>query len=134
MRKKHRIILILVVGVLVGGLMIAVALPGREENPYSISAWDKASWAFDDLMVKLGLSRPRCGSKYACIANLKQIDGAKATWALENKKTKSDIPTTNDLYGATAYIRDEPTCPQGGKYVIGSVQQKVRCSIPGHTP
>jgi len=30
--------------------------------------------------------------KNACIANLKQIDGAKATWALEQKKNNSDHP------------------------------------------
>lgn len=71
--------------------------------------------------------------KHVCIANIKMIDGATATWAQENKKAKSDIPTATDLYGATAYIRDEPLCPEGGKYVIGSVRQKPRCSIPGHT-
>src|SRR5258706_13179453 len=52
--------------------------------------------------------------KSACIANLKQIDGAKATWALENRKTTTDTPTTTDLYGTTKYIRDEPTCPGAG--------------------
>lgn len=112
--------------------MIAVSLPDRDENPYSMSAWDKANWAFHDLMVNLGLRRPHC-SMNSCIANLKQIDGAKATWALENKKTNTDIPAATDLYGAAAYIRDAPTCPRGGKYVIGSVEQKTSCTIPGHT-
>ena len=83
-------------------------------------------------MVKLGLCRPRA-SRNACIANLKQIDGAKATWALENHKTSRDVPAATDLYGAAAYIRDEPTCPRGGKYVIGSVWQKPTCSFASHT-
>src|SRR5947208_8359584 len=56
--------------------------------------------------------------KSACIANLKQIDGAKATWALENKKNSADTPTTGDLYGPTKYIRDEPGCPASGVYAI----------------
>jgi len=30
--------------------------------------------------------------KNACIANMKQMDGAKATWALEQKKTSTDTP------------------------------------------
>ena len=30
--------------------------------------------------------------KNACIANMKQIEGAKATWALENKKTGAAAP------------------------------------------
>src|SRR5881409_868085 len=62
--------------------------------------------------------------KNACIANLKQIDGAKATWALEQKKTNTDSPGTTDLYGSSNYIRDEPTCPGGGSYTLGNVQTK----------
>ena len=69
----------------------------------------------------------------ACIANLKQIEGAKATWAIENKKNNSDTPTTGDLYGASKYIRDEPGCPGGGVYVIGQVDTKPTCNISGHT-
>src|SRR6478752_2746909 len=48
--------------------------------------------------------------KNACIANLKQIDGAKATWALEQKKVTTDTPADSDLFGATQYIRDKPSC------------------------
>ena len=64
----------------------------------------------------------------ACIANMKQIDGVKATWGLENKKATSDTPAAADLYGATLYIRDEPKCPAGGTYTIGSLGTKVTCS------
>ena len=73
--------------------------------------------------------------KSACIANLKQIDGAKATWALENKKTAANTPTTGDLYGTTAYIRDEPSCPGGGTYAINAVDSKPTCTLfgSGHT-
>jgi prepilin-type N-terminal cleavage/methylation domain-containing protein len=71
--------------------------------------------------------------KNACIANLKQIDGAKNTWALENKKVSSETPNTGDLYGSTLYIRDEPGCPAAGTYVIGSVSAKPTCSVAGHT-
>ena len=69
----------------------------------------------------------------ACISNLKQIDGAKATWALENKKTSVDMPTTGDLYGAAKYIRDEPSCPGGGSYSINSVDLRPTCTIADHT-
>src|SRR6266498_4078266 len=50
----------------------------------------------------------------ACIANLKQIEGAKATWAMELKKALSSTPVPTDLYGATLYIREAPGCPGGG--------------------
>ncbi|HYV36698.1 MAG TPA: prepilin-type N-terminal cleavage/methylation domain-containing protein [Gemmataceae bacterium] len=69
----------------------------------------------------------------ACIANLKQIEGAKATWALENKKTGTDTPTTADLYGPTKYIRDEPSCPAGGTYSINAVDARPTCNVPDHT-
>ncbi len=73
--------------------------------------------------------------KNSCISNMKQIEGAKHTWAIENKKASSDTPTTSDLYGAAAYIRDEPTCPGGGTYTIGQVSSKISCSLAaaGHT-
>ena len=71
--------------------------------------------------------------KNACIANLKQIDGAKNTWALENRKVSTDTPLTTDLYGATLYIRDQPTCPANGVYTLGTVATKPSCNIGGHT-
>ena len=71
--------------------------------------------------------------KNACIANLKQIEGAKATWAMENKKVSTDTPATTDLYGATAYIRDEPQCPANGTYTIAAVSTKANCTVAGHT-
>ncbi len=72
----------------------------------------------------------------ACIANLKQIEGAKATWALENKKVNADQAVTTDLYGSDKYIRDEPTCPASFLYTIGVVSTKASCGAPaasGHT-
>src|SRR3954465_10565309 len=67
--------------------------------------------------------------KNACIANLKQIDGAKNTWALEQKKVNTDVPTTTDLYGSALYIRDEPKCPAGGAYALGVVSAEALCSL-----
>src|SRR5438552_1650687 len=63
----------------------------------------------------------------ACMANLKQMDGAKASWALEQKKNNTDVPVDSDLFGSTAYIRDKPACPGGGNYTIGRVDVKVFC-------
>jgi prepilin-type N-terminal cleavage/methylation domain-containing protein len=73
--------------------------------------------------------------KNACIANLKQMDGAKATWALEQKKTSSDTPGDTDLFGPTVYIKDKPECPGGGTYTLGDVQTKTACSLvaAGHS-
>jgi prepilin-type N-terminal cleavage/methylation domain-containing protein len=73
--------------------------------------------------------------KNACIANLKQMDGAKATWALEQKKTSTDTPVDTDLFGSTQYIRDKPACPGGGTYALNDVQSKPTCTqtAAGHS-
>jgi prepilin-type N-terminal cleavage/methylation domain-containing protein len=69
----------------------------------------------------------------ACVANLRTIDGAKATWALEQKKTGTDVPTETDLYGPTLYVKERPTCPAGGSYSINAVDMKPACSVADHT-
>ena len=71
----------------------------------------------------------------ACIANLKQINGATATWAMELKHNNSETPVASDLFGASAFIRDEPACPGGGTYTLTQVDTKPTCSLStlGHT-
>ena len=71
--------------------------------------------------------------KNACIANLKQIDGAKNTWALETKQVSSAVPTDTDLFGTTLYIREKPGCPAAGTYSLLAVSSKPTCTITGHT-
>ena len=73
--------------------------------------------------------------KNACIANLRQIDGAKNTWALEQKKVNTDTPGDADLFGATLYIREKPACPANGTYTLGAVSDRPSCSLSasGHT-
>jgi prepilin-type N-terminal cleavage/methylation domain-containing protein len=73
----------------------------------------------------------------ACIANMKQIEGAKATWALEAKKNNGDTPLVTDLFGATQYIRAAPVCPSGiAAYAMSSVATPQVCpnvaANPGH--
>jgi prepilin-type N-terminal cleavage/methylation domain-containing protein len=71
--------------------------------------------------------------KSACVANLKQIEGAKATWALENKKIGSDTAADSDLFGTTLYIRVKPACPANGTYAINNVDTKASCTVTDHT-
>src|SRR5213078_695831 len=73
--------------------------------------------------------------KNACIANLKQLDGAKNTWALEQKKVNTDVPVDTDLFGSALYIRDKPACPAGGTYALLAVSSKPTCSLSanGHS-
>lgn len=65
----------------------------------------------------------------ACIANLKQIETAKATWCMEQKKSLTDTPTPTDLYGNDKYIRVGPECPGGGTYGINQVDTTPTCTL-----
>jgi prepilin-type N-terminal cleavage/methylation domain-containing protein len=73
--------------------------------------------------------------KNACINNLRQIDGAKAQWALENKKTDGDTATSGDI---SPYLKGGimPTCTASGTYTIGDNATPPSCSLGatyGHT-
>jgi prepilin-type N-terminal cleavage/methylation domain-containing protein len=76
--------------------------------------------------------------KNACINNLRQIDGAKEQWALENKKTQTDTPTMDSntdtgLIGTDKYIKVTPMCPANGTYTVGDMATKPKCSNTDHT-
>ncbi len=47
--------------------------------------------------------------KNACIANLKQIDGAITLWALDEGKGSADVVAMTDL--VSDYIKATPYCP-----------------------
>ena len=68
----------------------------------------------------------------ACINNLRQIDAAKNQWALEKRKTITDVPNEDDIKPYLAHNR-LPTCPAGGTYTLGAVGETPKCSISGHT-
>jgi type IV pilus assembly protein PilA len=71
--------------------------------------------------------------KQACISNMKTIEGAKAAWALEAKKSDADVPTDADLFGPDKNIRDKPSCPSGGTYDLKAVSERPTCTVPEHT-
>src|SRR6185369_5057959 len=68
-----------------------------------------------------------------CCNHLKGIDSAKAFWAMDQRRTTDDIPTDSDLFGHGRPLAEKPVCPQGGKYIIGKVGEKPRCTFPGHS-
>jgi len=66
----------------------------------------------------------------ACINNLREIDGAKELWALENHKEDSAESIVSEV---DRYIKGgHPKCPSGGKYKYGKVSDSPRCSVQGH--
>jgi hypothetical protein len=76
---------------------------------------------------------PVLDATQACRQTLNRIYGAKAEWALENRKTENEIPTDADLFGPGRYMPEKPKCPSGGRYTLGAGWENPRCSISGHT-
>jgi prepilin-type N-terminal cleavage/methylation domain-containing protein len=66
----------------------------------------------------------------ACIANLKQLEGAKEQWAMDTKAAPGATPTTTALYGNTLYVKVEPLCPSNGAYTLGSMGTRPTCNRP----
>ena len=64
----------------------------------------------------------------ACIANLKQIEGAKTLYALDGGTT--DPPTMGNL--VPTYIKTTPSCPAGGTYTIGVQTARPTCNQTNH--
>jgi hypothetical protein len=67
----------------------------------------------------------------ACINNLRQIDGAKLQWAVDHRRPEDAVPGLGDLEPFLASER-VLRCPAGGNYVLGAVNERPTCSVPGH--
>lgn len=88
-----------------------------------VSAFLAAQWIMSERQKSV---------KIKCIDRLHSIEGAKATWAVENNVRSDDAPSWQDLVGNDRYLPTQPVCPQGGTYTIGSLNERARCSYPGH--
>jgi hypothetical protein len=71
-----------------------------------------------------------CHGANPCIANMKQIDGAISTWALEQRVPDGTAVDTSEIFGHDKYIRVEPECPTGGKYIYSRVGDPVPVKCP----
>ncbi|MFH1877569.1 MAG: prepilin-type N-terminal cleavage/methylation domain-containing protein [Candidatus Omnitrophota bacterium] len=71
--------------------------------------------------------------KNACIANLKQLEGAKTLWALDTSAANNATPGMDDL--VSEYIKTTPTCPTGASYTINNIQTNPACNsgVASHT-
>ena len=67
--------------------------------------------------------------KNACINNLRQIDSAVQTWALESSKAANATVAYTDISG---YLKNSVMCPSGGtafsdSYTLNGVTNKATC-------
>jgi prepilin-type N-terminal cleavage/methylation domain-containing protein len=73
--------------------------------------------------------------KNACVNNLRQIDGAKEQWALENRASEGANATENGTTGVNSFIKGQarPLCPANGNYTYNVIGQNPTCNIDGHS-
>jgi prepilin-type N-terminal cleavage/methylation domain-containing protein len=67
----------------------------------------------------------------ACQQNLKQIEGAKERWAMDNNKDALSTPTMDELAAPGVYMKAVPVCDLNGTYTVGRLDQLPTCSIGG---
>ena len=81
-------------------------------------------------VVLLMWRAPFVASAQPCVNNLRQLEGAKATWALENHRDQDTnyVPTWQEIQ---PYLGRTLVCPEGGTYTIGRVSERPRCSLAG---
>lgn len=66
--------------------------------------------------------------KYACIANLREIDSHISLWAINNGKTGNDPIAMSDL--VPTYLTSTPYCPLDSDkegYILTTVSEKPKC-------
>ncbi len=69
-----------------------------------------------------------------CVANMRQIEGAKEQWAMENNQGATSTPTAGNL--SPDYIKSAmPACPSGAAaYVINNMSTNPTCGNVGTNP
>ncbi len=110
MQKKHFTLVEIMIVVAIIGLLAAIAIPS--------------------------FMRARETSQTnACINNLRQIDGAKEQWAMDNNANTGDtITDTTDLDVYLKGTYAEVTCPAGGAYAVNVIGTDPTCDVGGdHT-
>ena len=117
--------------------------PPHAGNPAGVSpifAWGVRAVYVMIMVLLVAIAVPNfmkartTAGKNACVANLKQIDGAIQQWAMENKKANAD-PV--DMAQAAKFLKGGvlPSCPNGGTYSPGiTIGNNPTCSMARKHP
>jgi len=65
-----------------------------------------------------------------CLENLKQIESAKETWAMQTKQSAGATPAQSDI--VPSFMKQFPSCPSAGTYTIGTLGVRPVCTVANH--
>jgi prepilin-type N-terminal cleavage/methylation domain-containing protein len=68
-----------------------------------------------------------------CINNLRQFDGAKDQYAIENNKSTGDAATEANINPYLKRPVSDTACPAAGTYTLGAIGTDPGCTVAGHT-
>ena len=105
MRRKGFTLVEIMIVVAIIGLLAAIAIPN---------------------FVK---ARERAQTE-ACIANLRQIEGATQVWAVDTGAASTAAVAMGNL--VPDYIRTTPICKGGGVYNLTTVNNRPTCNVANH--
>lgn len=70
-------------------------------------------------------------STTGCQFTLRELQGAKERWAMDNNRPADATPVMSDLVVPGVYLKSTPQCPAGGTYHIGRLNEPPQCSLGG---
>lgn len=110
-----------------------------ETEPASPQKKKRSRWPFILLVIALLIAgavtitpyfvkAKSTACKNACINNLRQLDGAKEQYALENKLSPGHVISPEEEKLVYQYIKGgELKCPGGGKYKLNPIDAAPTC-------
>ncbi len=109
MKKRAFTLVEIMIVVLIIGILMAIAIPNFVKSRET-------------------------SSRNACIENLRQIDHAKESYAMENNLPSGTTVQMSDLTGINHYLKGPltgPTCASGGSYTVDVVGTNPSCTLGG---
>lgn len=134
--RPYDTVVFVLVALTMGASSFLLIAKGSSKLSKAVVCLNVCAWIFLSVTGVPAFVRVRkTSATNPCLNNLRQIEGAKQQWALENGVSTNAYPSWKDIgpyigSGTNVILR----CPDGGTYTLGRVDEPPRCStgLPWH--